>query len=128
MNRWLWVVQVVFGIYFIVIGILHFVLPDGLPGPMEWMYDLSPTLHAITGVAEILGGLGLILPGVTGIAPQLTPAAAAGLSALMIGAAIWHIPRGEITNVILTLVLAVVMGYVAYARTRLSPLPERAAA
>lgn len=128
MNRWLWVVQVVFGIYFIVIGILHFLLPDGLPGPMEWMYDLSPTLHAITGVAEILGGLGLILPGVTGIAPQLTPAAAAGLSALMIGAAIWHIPRGEITNVILTLVLAVVMGYVAYARTRLSPLPERAAA
>lgn len=128
MNRWLWVVQVVFGIYFIVIGILHFLLPDGLPGPMEWMYDLSPALHAITGVAEILGGLGLILPGVTGIAPQLTPAAAAGLSALMIGAAIWHIPRGEITNVILTLVLAVVMGYVAYARTRLSPLPERAAA
>ena len=62
-NAVLWVIQVLFGIYFVVVGVMHFVVPEGLPGPMEWMYDLSDTLHVISGTAEILGGLGGISEG-----------------------------------------------------------------
>ena len=67
MNILLWVLQVLLGVYFVAIGAMHFILPPGLPAMMGWMYELSPTLHAISGIAEILGGLGLILPSATKI-------------------------------------------------------------
>lgn len=121
-NRVLRVLQWVFGLYFIVFGVMHFVVPEGLPEVLEWMYDLDPTLHYVTGVAEILGGLGLILPGLTGVAPDLTPWAASGLGVVMVGAMIYHAGRGEILNIVLNVVVAAVMAYIAYGRWRLSPL------
>lgn len=123
-NRILWILQWVFGLYFIAVGVMHFVVPEGLPGPMEWMYDLSDTVHAITGVAEILGGLGLILPGLTGIRPELTVAAAIGLLLLMVGALVWHVGRGEYQNMGFNVVNALVMFYIAYGRARLAPFME----
>jgi uncharacterized membrane protein len=126
MNRLLWILQVVLGVYFLAVGVMHFVVPDGLPGPMEWMYELSDTLHAVSGVAEILGGLGLILPGLTRVMPGLTVWAAAGLALVMVAAAIWHLPREEYTNVVQTLVTAAVLAFVAWARARRSPLPGSA--
>ena len=121
----LWVLQVVFGLFFVAIGALHFVVPEGLPSPMAWMYDLSDPAHMTAGIAEILGGLGLILPGLTKIAPQLTVLAAAGLGLVMIGAAIWHISRGEIQNVLQNVVLGAIMAFIAYGRWKLEPLPGR---
>ena len=64
MNILLWILQIVLGLYFLAIGIMHFIIPPGLPPAMAWMYELTPTLHYISGIAEILGGLGLILPAV----------------------------------------------------------------
>ena len=126
MNRLLWVLQIFLGLFFIVFGILHFVVPEGLPEPTEWMYELSDGLHLVSGVAEILGGLGLILPAVTGIRPELTVWAAAGLAIVMVGAAIWHAGRGEMVQIFLNLVNAAVLVFVAYGRARLAPLPARA--
>jgi len=122
MNRMLWILQIVFGVYFLFVGIIHFIVPDGLPGPMEWMYDLSDRLHLVSGTAEILGGIGLILPGLTKIRPQLTAWAATGLVIVMIGAAVWHIGRGEAVNAIQNVVLAAILSYIAYGRFSLSPL------
>lgn len=122
MNRLLWVLQIVLGIYFVSVGVVHFIVPEGLPGPMEWMYELSDPLHIVAGVAEILGGLGLILPGLTGVRPQLTVLAAAGLVIVMVGAAVWHLSRGEGSNIALNLVNAAVLAFIAYGRWRLSPL------
>ena len=121
-HRILWVAQVVFGLYFVVTGVIHFVVPDGLPGPMEWMYDLSDPLHIVSGTAEILGGLGLILPGLTKIRPGLTVYAAAGLVIVMVGAAVWHLGRGEAGNIVLNLVLAAILAWIAYGRARQAPL------
>ncbi len=75
-HKVLWVLQWVFGLYFLFVGINHFLLPDGLPSFIDWMYELSDTQHTIAGTAEILGGLGLILPGLTKILPRLTVLAA----------------------------------------------------
>lgn len=80
-NKVLWVLQVLLGIQFVAIGILHFIVPEDLPAAMEWMYDLSDTLHMVSGAAEILGGLSLILSAATRIMPHLTVLAAAGLTA-----------------------------------------------
>jgi uncharacterized membrane protein len=124
-NTFLWILQVFFGLYFIVIGIMHFVVPEGLPAPMEWMYDLSDTLHIVSGVAEILGGIGLILPGLTKIMPELTVYAALGLAIVMVGAVVYHIGREEYQNIVTNLVIAGIMGYLAYARWKLTPLEGR---
>ena len=124
-NALLWVLQILLGVYFVGIGVMHFIVPDGLPGTMSWMYELSDGLHAFSGAAEILGGLGLILPGLTKIRPELTTYAAAGLVLVMIGAAIWHISRGEFSNVGFNLVLAALVGWIGYARLRHTPLVAR---
>ena len=80
MNIVLWILQVLFGLYFLAVGVMHFIIPPGLPAQMNWMYDLPAWLHWVSGIAEILGGLGLILPGLFRIQTRLVPLAAIGLA------------------------------------------------
>jgi uncharacterized membrane protein YphA (DoxX/SURF4 family) len=125
MNIILWVLQNVVGLFFLYIGVQHFVLPPNLPAMMSWMYELPTGLHMVSGILEILGGLGLILPGLFRIQTRLTPLAALGLVFVMAGAAVWHITRGEFQNVVQNLVVAALLGFVAYGRWKLSPLKDR---
>lgn len=127
MNRALWAAQIVAGLFFIYVGISHFIVPDGLPEFMSWMYDLSTTMHVISGTAELLGGLGLILPAVTRIQPQLVPLAAAGLALVMVGAIVYHIGRGEYANIGSNVFWVLVTGFIAYGRSRLVPIEPKAA-
>jgi hypothetical protein len=89
---------------------------------MAWMEDLPTWLHMANGTAEIPGGLGPVLPAATRIRPRLTPMAAAGLATVMVLVALWHVPRGEIPNVALTLVLAIVLMWLARVRWRSHPI------
>lgn len=125
MHRFAWVLQLVLGVYFVAIAVMHFAVPEGLPEQMAWMYELPTWLHLASGTAEILGGLGLVLPAATRIRPQLTPLAAAGLAVVMVLAALWHVPRGEIPNVALSLGLAVVLLRLARVRWQLHPIASR---
>jgi uncharacterized membrane protein YphA (DoxX/SURF4 family) len=125
MNILLWVLQILMGVYFLLVGVNHFIVPPGLPEMMSWMYELSPTLHIFSGLAEILGGLGLILPAATKIQTRLTPLAGSGLVLVMIGAIVWHIQRGEFSNIMVNIILAIFAGFIAYGRWRLSPLVDR---
>ena len=125
MNIVLWILQVLLGIYFLFVGVNHFIIPPGLP--MSWMYELPTGLHYVSGTAETLAGLGLILPGLTQIQTRLTPLAGIGLVLVMVGAMVWHAQRGEVVNIFQNLILAVLAGFVAYGRWRLSPLPDRSA-
>ena len=126
-HRVLTILQWILGLYFIYVGVMHFIVPDGLPEMMGWMYELSDTLHWVSGAAEILGGLGLILPGLTKIQPQLTAWAAGGLMVVMAGALIWHANRGETQSIAFNVVLFVILGYIAYGRAKLAPYETVAA-
>ena len=57
---------------------------DAMAGPI----GLPGGFLRLVGVAETLGAIGLILPGLTRIYPELTLAAAAGLVVIMIGATV----------------------------------------
>ena len=127
MNIILWILQICLGVYFFFVGVMHFIIPPGLPDMMSWMYDLSPTLHYISGIAEIVGGLGLILPGVTRIQTRLVPLAAIGLALVMVGAMIYHLARGETFNIVNNLFLAALLVFVAYGRWKLKPITDRSA-
>jgi hypothetical protein len=71
------------------------------------------------GVAEVLGALGLILPGLTGIRPGLTPLAAAGLVIIMIGATVLTAAGSGIVPALFPLVVGLLLAFVAYGRWRL---------
>lgn len=57
---------------------------------MDYVEAIPSGLRRFTAVAESLGGVGLILPQLTGILPWLTPLAAVGLILVMVGAIIFH--------------------------------------
>lgn len=124
-NTVLWVLQWLFGIYFIAIGVMHFIVPDGLPAMMEWMYELDDTLHVVVGIAEILGGIGLIVPSITRIQPQLTVYAAAGLVLVMVGAIVYHAGRGEGPSIATNVIISALLGFVAYGRWKIAPIQPR---
>ncbi len=125
MNITLWIQQIVLAVYFAFNGANHFVLPPDLPARMAWMYDLPRGLHLFAGSVEILAALGLVLPGLARIQTRLTPLAALGLVFVMIGAAVWHLPRGEFGMIAANLVVAGLAGFVSYGRWRLRPLKDR---
>ena len=91
-------------------------ITQGMP---DWM-SIS-FLHFI-GVCEMLGGIGLILPGLLHIKPGLTPLAAACLTIIVIGATVVTVMGGMYTTALLPLVTTVLSAFVAYGRWRLAPL------
>src|SRR5215472_2543357 len=74
------------------------------------------------GVMEILGGLGLVLPGMLRIRTSLTPLAAAGLFIIMIGAVVVTIQTMGAALAALPFVTGALALFVAYGRWRLAPL------
>ena len=74
------------------------------------------------GVMEILGGLGLVLPGLLHIQVKLTPLAAAALVVIMIGAVVVTIQTMGIAMAALPFVTGVLASFVAYGRWRVAPL------
>ena len=118
MSSALWIVQGLLAALFLFAGVMKLVLPlDALKGPVE----LPGWFMRFIGVAETLGGLGLILPGLLRIAPWLTPLAAAGLVIIMIGAVVITIISGEIIGAGSSLVAGLLAVFVAYGRSRLLP-------
>lgn len=88
-------------------------------GQMGWVEDFSETQVRLIGTAEVLGALGLVLPGITGIYPQLTAWAATGLALLMASATYTHLRRKERP---VTVVLMLMAAFIAYGRFVLAPL------
>lgn len=122
LNRFLWMLQWVFGLYFIGVGILHFVVPEGLPELLAWMYDLERPMHAMLGTVEILGGIGLILPALSRVRPDLAVASALALIGVMVGALVWHAGRDEGANINANLLNIAALVVIGYGRVRLRPL------
>jgi len=83
---------------------------------MKWVSQVSPGLVRFIGVAELLGGVGLIVPWATGIASMLTPVAAAALVLVMILAAAHHIKRHEWPELVPGIVLGALSAFVAWGR------------
>jgi len=96
MNIVIWIIQGLAAAVFLMAGGMKVSQPhDKLAKTMSWVNSFTPAQVRLIGTAEILGALGLILPGVTGILPILTPIAAAALVALMLGAVFTHIRLKE---------------------------------
>jgi uncharacterized membrane protein YphA (DoxX/SURF4 family) len=113
MNIAIWIIQGLAAFVFIMAGWMKLSQPfDKLAERMNYVKSFSPTQIRLIGTAEVAGALGLILPGLTGILPILTPIAAVCLVLLMCGAVYTHIRLHELDKVkspALPLVLALLV-------------------
>ena len=122
MNIVLWIIQVLLALLFLFGGVSKLVMP------IEEMIKQTamPGLFLrFLGVAEVLGGLGLVLPGLFRIKTWLTPLAAALLMIIVIGATVITIKMGGGATAMFPLTTALLCAFVAYGRSRLAPLPSR---
>jgi putative oxidoreductase len=122
----LWAVQLLLGAGFIMGGLMKAVMPVAeLAQDAAWITALPVALLRFIGVAELAGGLGLILPAATRIRPGLTPLAGLGLATIMALAFVFHIPRGEIDALPVNLVMGGLAALVAWGRWRKAPIQPR---
>ncbi|MDH6277553.1 putative membrane protein YphA (DoxX/SURF4 family) [Aurantimicrobium minutum] len=90
---------------------------EKLEPKMAWVKDYTPRAVKLIGWAELLGGVGLILPGLVGLGIlQLT--AAICLAVLMVGAAVWHFrhndAKGAIPSIVLAVLLVLLASYMVF--------------
>ena len=121
MNAALWIVQVVLAAVFIYAGVVKAVQYEQAKEKLPWMNDVSKELVTFVGVAEILGGIGVLLPALIGVAKGLVPLAALGLALIMVLAAGFHIKRREYQSITINAVLFVLAAFVSYGRWFVSP-------
>ena len=117
MNRFLWVVQWLLAALFLFAGVMKFIMPMA---EMTKQTSLPGWFFYFIGVAEILGAMGLIFPGLLKIRPGLTPLAALGLFIIMVGATAITVSTSPVTMAIVPLVAGLLCGFVAFGRWRLA--------
>jgi uncharacterized membrane protein YphA (DoxX/SURF4 family) len=117
MNIAIWVMQGLLAVMFTMAGTMKATQDKAkLAEKMPWANDYSASMIKFIGVSELLGGIGLIVPQLTGILPILTPLAAFGLVVVMVLAAAYHLRKGENKEVIINVVLLALAAIVGYYR------------
>jgi|694.fasta_scaffold72452_3 uncharacterized membrane protein YphA (DoxX/SURF4 family) len=115
MNIALWIIQALLAFVFLAAGAMKLVKSktelEQQQG-MGYVTERSAQEMKLIGLAEVLGGIGLIVPWLLNILPILTPIAAAGLTMIMLGAIVTHVRRKEsalfVTGLtLLTLIVAI---------------------
>jgi hypothetical protein len=121
MNLALWIVQALLALLFLYAGGLKLILP------VEEMTAQVPMpgLLLFIGVCEVLGAIGLILPGLLKVRNGLTPLAAAGLVIIMVGGTVVTLVYMPLSWVVLPVVTGLLASFVAYGRWRLAPQGAR---
>jgi len=119
MNLILWIIAGLLAAVFLVAGANKlFISQEKLakaPGG-GWVLDFSASFVKALGAVEILGAIGLILPGLLDIAPILVPLAAVGLAVIMVGATVVEFRRHEFTHVLLNLAYLALAAFIAWGR------------
>jgi uncharacterized membrane protein YphA (DoxX/SURF4 family) len=123
MNIVVWALQVLLALAFLGHGLMFLFPPASV---VEQMNALLPRwFQLFLGVAEVLAGIGLTLPGLTRIKPWLVTWAAAGIMVVLISATILHAMRNEVSSAVITAVMFTLAAFVFYIRWRVLPIQPR---
>lgn len=122
-NAILWTIQGVLALVFLFAGSMKFIMPVAemtkqIPFPAWFLYFI--------GTCELLGAVGLVLPGLLHIREALTPLAATGLVVIMIGAVVVTVATMGVLPAILPFLVGCLAAFVAYGRRRLAAPAPRA--
>jgi len=119
MNIVLWIIQILVALVFLFAGFTK-LLPIAMPPPPDaWIPPMW--LLKFIGVCEVLGALGLILPGLFRRQQHLTVLAAIGLLIIMIGAVVTSVMTMGVATAVLPLIVGILCVFIAYSRSRVNP-------
>jgi uncharacterized membrane protein YphA (DoxX/SURF4 family) len=116
-NAALWIVAALLAVINAAVGAMKLTQPrEKLAQNMAWAEHFTDAGVRAIGTLEVLGAIGLILPGALDIAPVLVPLAAAGLACMQIGALIANARYGEANRIPLNVILILLAVFVAWGR------------
>ena len=118
MNILLWVIQILLALLFLFAGGTKLIIPADVlqaQAPPNAIH-FSNWFMKFIGVCEVLGALGLVLPGLTRTRKGLTTVAAVGLTIIMIGAVVVTLMSGPPSTAIVPFVTGLLCAFVAYGR------------
>ncbi|WP_010494731.1 DoxX family protein [Paenibacillus elgii] len=118
MNVVLWIVQGLLALGFMYSGWLKAFQYEAAKTSWTWVSDVPKDLVFFIGLAELLGAIGLILPQATKIVPVLTPIAAAGLAAIVLFGAVFHMMRGEYKEIVVNIIFLAFALFIAIGRLK----------
>ena len=113
----LWVIQALLAALFLFAGSMKLIMPGEALAAQS---GFPIFFMRFIGVAEVLGAIGLILPGALRIKQVLTPFAATGLVIIMTGATVLSFQSGPAALALIPLVVALLCAFVAWGRATLT--------
>jgi uncharacterized membrane protein YphA (DoxX/SURF4 family) len=122
MNILLWVLQILAALLYLSSGVMKVFMFDKISGDVPSFGALPRRVWTALGILELICAVGLIVPSVFRWHPILTVIAAAALaleSLVFIGV---HIKYREISSIVMSLVLGIVVAFIAYGRMFLQPI------
>ncbi len=123
MNFALWIVQAILAIKLVSVAFTH-AFQRSLPtmqAAIEKLGNGARTILTLVSVATLIGALGLILPGVLRLYPQITPVTAGVLCLLLLVSLFFHVRSREKPKVFVSVVLFALAAFVAWGRWTIIP-------
>ncbi len=122
MNLLLWVLQILGALLYGASGVMKVFLFDKISEGVPSFGALPRQAWLALGILELVCTAGLIIPAAFHRQPVLTVAAATVLAIESLVFVWVHLRYGEITAIILSGVLGLVMAFIAYGRIFLNPI------
>jgi uncharacterized membrane protein YphA (DoxX/SURF4 family) len=122
MNILLWVLQVLAALMYGASGVMKMFMFDKISGEVASFGALPRQAWTVLGILELVCVVGLIVPAAVHWKPTLTVVAATALaieSLVFIGV---HLKYHEIPSIIMSVVLGLLMAFLAYGRMVLKPI------
>ena len=121
----LWLAQIVIAFFMLFGAYMKLAAPAEEVAKMMAWASQYPTLKTFTGIVDLLGGLGILLPALTRIQPRLTVLAAIGIIALQVLAFGFHASRGEWPATPFNLLLLALAVFVFWGRSKAAQIAAR---
>jgi uncharacterized membrane protein len=122
----LWVAQAILAILFCSAGFAKLTMPiTQLATMIPWTGELPVAFVRVIGLIDLAGGIGILLPALTRIFPQLGVWAAVGCTVLQVAAAGFHISRSEFSVLPVNVVLLLLSIFVLWGRSQKVPIRAR---
>lgn len=125
-NVILWILQTLVAVTFIVPGFMKMLLPiQTLSAMLPWTGQVSPYMVRGLGLIDALGGIGIVLPSLLRVKPQLTEIVAVASILLMIIAILFHISRGEASVIGFNIIMIFILAFIAWGRNKKAPIHSK---
>lgn len=118
----LWVAQVTLAALFITGSIMKFQPIETISAMMPWTGQVPAWIVRLLGLIDLLAAVGLILPSLLRMKPQVTTWTALGIIALMFSAIIFHVSRGEASVIGVNIISAIIALFIAWGRLKKAPI------